>query len=108
MELVGVWLSVENTVDGDVLSVEPGVLSVDVEDGIAECADTDQRVHPLPEEMRGIEVDADCLTADLAQPVERIGVVSEEPRMQLDGDSHAAVPGEGCCFRPVGSGPLVP
>ena len=71
-------------------------------------ADADQRVHPLPEEVGGVEVDAEGLAADLPEPVERIGVVGDESRVQLDRDPHATVPGVGRRFRPVGSGPLVP
>src|SRR5215203_7440903 len=91
MDLVGVWLGVENPIDGDIWSVEPGVLGVDVEDGVAEGANADQWVHPLPEEVRGVKVDADRIPADLAQPVEGIGVVGDESRVQLDRDPHAAV-----------------
>ena len=58
---------------------------------LAQLADADQRVHPLPEEVRGIEVDADRLAADLAQAEERLGVVGDEAGMQLDRHPHAVL-----------------
>ena len=81
---------------------------MDVEDGVAEAAHADQRIHPLPEKVRRIEVDAEGLAADLAQPVERFGVVGDETGMELDGDPNPVIFGVRGRLRPVRGGPLFP
>ncbi len=106
--LVGVLLGVEDAVAGDVRLVEPGVLHVDMEDGVAQLADADERIHPLPEEVRRVEVDPDRLATGLPQPPERLGVISDEAGMQLDRDADVVVLRVLASIGPVGSDDLVP
>src|ERR671921_415028 len=92
VQLVGVRLGVKNAIDGDILSVQPGVFGMDVEDGVPEGADTDQRVHPLPEQVRRIVVDADRVAPDLAPRMERVTVAGERADLQPAGGDRVLKP----------------
>src|SRR5688572_31045242 len=54
-----VALHVEHAVDRDVVPVEGEILGVHVEYTVAQGADRRWHIHPLPEQVAGIEVDSD-------------------------------------------------
>ena len=60
-------------------------------DGRPQRADDGERVHPLPEQVRRIDVRADDRTDRLAQPQQRRDVVDEVQRMQLEREAFDAV-----------------
>ena len=89
-------------------SVERRVLRVHVEDRAREGGHARERVHPLPEEMRRIEVDADGVAGGGAQAQHRGGVVDDEARVRLDRDADAVRAGERGRLGPVREHALLP
>ena len=78
----------EHAVEREELVLEARVLRMHVEDRIAERVHAGERIHALPEQVRGIEVDADALARALAEPQHRRGVVDDEARVRLDRDAN--------------------
>ena len=80
-----------------------------VPDAITDCLDERERVHRLPEEVAGIEVDAE-VGAQLADPVERLEVEDERARVELEADQEVRVlaPREFRDLEPVGCDTLTP
>src|SRR6266516_2517856 len=64
------------------------VLAVGPSDAARQLLDDLDRVHALPPEVAGIEVDHHVVPGDLAQQVERLGVVDRGAGVQLQADPH--------------------
>ena len=109
MGLVGVVAGIQHAVHGGVVFVNLGVLGVEVEDCAAQGLDHRHRVHPLPDQMTGVQVGSDFRSHSLPQLQQRMGVVHAEAGVQLQGDFIHAV-GLGKCGKvlPVGDQYLVP
>ena len=109
VELVAVVLGVQHAVDGHVAAFHLDVLGVDVEDAVTQLPQHGHGVHPLPDQMAGVEIGADLRADGGAQALERLAVVAHEAGVQLQGNlRHAVLPGEGDEALPVGDQHLIP
>lgn len=94
---------VEHPVERRVLGVDADVLGGGVEDQLAEVPDDRDGVHLLPEQMRGVQLDAHMGRAgEVDEPVHVRGVEHDILRVQFQGDLDVVVTGE-----PVGLAPEV-
>jgi hypothetical protein len=80
---------VEDAVARDAVRVHDRVLAMGEADGAVELVDDRHRVHALPPEVRGIEVDRERAADRVGQQPERPGVVDRGARVQLQADAHA-------------------
>src|SRR5207248_1449944 len=73
-------------VQSNALGIEHRVLRVHEADARAERERDADRVHPLVEEVRRIQVDGESRARRRPQALERTGVVDEHPGVQLQAD----------------------
>ncbi len=92
---------VEDTVERGVPGVHADVLRGRLEDQRAEFADHRHRIHLLPEQVRGVQLDAHMGRAgELDELVDIGGIEHDVLRVQLEGNLHAVVGGEAVGFLP--------
>ena len=100
---------VEHAVDGG-RRVDPDVLRRGVEHQRAEVLDHGDRIHPLPEQVRGVQLDPDMRGVRALDELTDAGRVEDEVlRMQLEGHLHVEIGSLAVDLAPelLGDAPLV-
>src|SRR2546423_14156963 len=105
---IGVFLRVENTCFGQIKIVNLCVLSVHMEDAIAQYTDSLYGIDSLPEHMAGIVVTSDAVSRNRTKLQHGLGAIHDEARMHLNCDLHTVIFCKLAVIGPIGRNFLLP